>query len=535
MREVSVHTAEPCPDAVCSPGYELLILVLIMLVGFLLRLACFAGISPNDDEQYAWLAHQMAHGEFRVGEYQGPPVWPLRLGLVVPVAAAFRIAGTTEIAALFFPFLYSMISILVAFFAGRAMLGQFAGLLAGAIQAVVPVDVRMASWLLPDAMAACWANVGVILLWYSSNRSARSTKCRLAACSGLAFGISWLCKETIFYLFPFLSVFLVWLLIRTKGNLIVLVASAAAFLAIFSSETIFYYLDQNDFLFRLHETERNYEMTKSWFFTEGSELGWKPGGYWAALVRRLFLDGPRSILFNENFGLATTIAMLAVPYMVIHKLPNHRFLATWFLSLVVMFNFGSSSLKAYQPIVLFDRYLYPVLLPAILLTAGFVTFLFSRSQPSGVQRERIFWGAVLAAGILAASCLGVVRYAKEGINSSVQRSIANIIGPQDTIYSDSQTPSVIKFLWGYPKATHFCDFRGLETAQVPNGVYVLIDRKQASFVSAHYGDALPDFFDRVPNSWSVRWSGRGAALYFVDGAFLDKQGHPVKRVSRACE
>ena len=524
MREVSVHAVEPKPNVACSIGYEALILSLIMLVGLLLRLACFAGISPNDDEQYDWLAHQMAHGEFRVGEYQGPPVWSLRLGLVIPVAAAFRIAGTTEIAALFFPFLYSMISILIAFFAGRAMLGQSAGLLAGAIQAVIPLDVRMASWLLPDAMAACWANVGVMLLWYSSNQAVRSTKCGFAACSGLAFGVSWLCKESIFYLFPFVSVFLLWLVIRTKGNLIVLVASAGAFFAIFLSEAIFYYLDQNDFLFRLHETERNYEMTKSWFFTEGSELGWKPGGYWVALVRRLFLDGPRSILFNENFGLATTIAVLAVPYMVICKLPNHRFLVTWFLSLVVMFNFGSSSLKVYQPIVLFDRYLYPVLLPAILLTSGFVAFLFSRNQSPELRRERIFWGTVLSAGILAASCLGIVRYAKEGINSSVQRSIASIVGPQDTIYSDSQTPSVVKFLWGYPKTTQFCDFRGLQTAQVPHGVYVLIDRKQASFVSAHYGDALPEFFNRVPDSWSVRWSAHGAALYFVNGASSDKRG-----------
>jgi len=495
-----------------------------MTVGFLLRLACFAGISPNDDEQYAWLAHQMAHGEFRVGEYQGPPVWPLRIGLVIPVALSFRIAGTTEIAAVFLPFLYSMASILIAFFAGRVMLGQSAGLLAGAIQAVIPIDVRMASWLLPDAMAACWANVGVVLLWYSANQSVRNAKCGLAACSGLAFGISWLCKETIFYLFPFVSIFLLWLLVRKKSNWIILVASGGAFFAVFSAETMFYYFAQNDVLFRLHETERNYEMTKSWFFTEGSELGWKPGGYWAALVRRLFLDGPRSILFNENFGMVMTIAMLAVPYMVIRKFRNHRFLATWFLSLVVMFNFGSSSLRAYQPIVLFDRYLYPVFLPAILLTAGFVTFLFSRNQTPELKRERIFWGIVLSVGILGASCLGIVRYAKEGINSPVQRSIAGIVGPQDTIYTDSQTPSVVKFLWGYPKTTQFCDFRGLQAAQVPHGVYVLIDRKQASFLSAHYGDALPDFFDRVPDSWSVRWSGHGAALYFVEGASSDKQG-----------
>jgi hypothetical protein len=264
----------------------------------------------------------------------------------------------------------------------------------------------MASWLLPDAMAALWANVGVVVLWYGANQSLGSRKFLFSTCSGFAFGMSWLCKETIFYLFPFISMFLLWRLWRSKDNLIVLLASAGAFLFVYLGETAIYYLAQNDLLFRLHETERNYEMTKSWFFTEGSDFGWKPGAYWSALVRRLIVDGPRTILFNENFGFVTTAAILAVPYMLIHRVRTHMFLSLWFLSLVFMFNFGSSSLRAYQPIVLFDRYLYPLLLPAILLTAWFITFLFTRNPLAQLQRERIFWGSILSVMMLAASCWG---------------------------------------------------------------------------------------------------------------------------------
>ncbi len=509
-----------------------MLLVSILAVGFLLRIICFAGISPNDDEQYAWLAHQMAHGEYQIGKYEGPPVWPLRVGLLVPVAVSFRVAGTTEFAALFFPFLYSMLSILFAFWAGRALLGQFAGLAAAAIQAVIPIDVRMASWLLPDAMAALWANVGVVVLWYGANQSLGSRKFLFSTCSGFAFGMSWLCKETIFYLFPFISMFLLWRLWRSKDNLIVLLASAGAFLFVYLGETAIYYLAQNDLLFRLHETERNYEMTKSWFFTEGSDFGWKPGAYWSALVRRLIVDGPRTILFNENFGFVTTAAILAVPYMLIHRVRTHMFLSLWFLSLVFMFNFGSSSLRAYQPIVLFDRYLYPLLLPAILLTAWFITFLFTRNPLAQLQRERIFWGSILSVMMLAASCWGTYRYAKEGTNSPVQRSVVSIVGPQDTIYSDSQTPMVLNFLWRYPKITHFCNLRGLQPSQVPHGVYVLLDKKWASFVSDHYGDALPDIFLHVPDSWTIRWTGRDGALYFVGEAFSGKQSSSDDRCAR---
>ncbi len=527
--ETTVSKTAFNPTRLCSDRHTALFLTAILAVGFLLRIICFAGISPNDDEQYAWLAHQMSQGQYQIGKYQGPPVWPLRVGLLVPVAVSFKVAGTTELAALFVPFFFSMASILFAFFAGRVFMGKVAGFVAAGLQAVIPVDVRMASWLLPDAMAALWANIGLVLLWYGMNQSVSKRKVLFSACSGLAFGISWLCKETIFYLFPFTGMFLLWGVWKNKGNLIVLFASAGLFLLVYSCETLTYYLTQNDVLFRFHETERNYAMTKSWFFTEGSDLGWKTGGYWQALLRRLFVDGPRAILFNQNYGFVTTAAALAIPYMLIHKVWTQRFLSLWFLSLVVMFNFGSSSLRAYQPIVLFDRYLYPLVLPSILLTAWFVNFLFSRSPDIQSQRDRFFGGAILSAGILAASCLGIYHYAKEGVNSPVQRSVMRIVSPQDIIYSDSQTPMVLNFLWGYPGNTHFCDLRGLQASQVPRGAYVLLDKKWGAFMNEHYGDVFPDVFHEVPNSWAIRWIGRDGALYFVGG---DSAGTPDSSIAK---
>ncbi len=524
MRKTLPFKPELGSSAVCSGRYVVLFLAGILTIGFLLRVLCFAGISPNDDEQYAWLAHQIAQGEFQIGKYQGPPVWPLRVGLLIPVAAAFEVAGTTELAAIFFPFLYSMLSILLAFCAGRVLLGQPAGLVAALIQAMIPIDVRMASWLLPDAMAAFWANVGVVLLWCAINQSVRSKKVSFSVSSGLALGMSWLCKETIFYLFPFIALFLAWQLWWCRSNLIVILASAGAFLFIFFGETLTYYFLQNDALFRLHETERNYEMTKSWFFTEGSDFGWKAGGYWAALVRRLFIDGPRAILFNENFGFVTTTAVMATIYLLIHRGRSQVFLALWFVSVVIMFNFGSSSLKAYQPIVLFDRYLYPVLFPAALLTAWFITVLFTPHPTIQFQRERFFWGSIVSMSILAAFSLGIYRYAKEGINSSVQRSVANMVGPNDIIYSDSQTPMVLNFLWQYPPHTHFCNLRGLEATQVPRGAYVLLDKKWAAFANSHYGDAFPDVFRQVPDAWSIKWADGDGVLYSVDGDAPEKQG-----------
>ncbi len=61
-----------------------LLLVLTVFIAVSVRILAFGGYSASDDDAYASLAYQMARGDFEVGTYAGPPVFPLRIGLLAP-------------------------------------------------------------------------------------------------------------------------------------------------------------------------------------------------------------------------------------------------------------------------------------------------------------------------------------------------------------------------------------------------------------------------------------------------------------------
>lgn len=503
-----------------------ILLILILILAGFVRMVSFSGYYGSDDGMYAALAHQMADGSFRIGKYSGafvfplrvgPPVFPLRVGLLAPVALGFKIIGANELVMITYPFVLSMLGIVVAFLAGRAFLSERAGLMAAAIQAILPIDARSASMLLPDLPAAFWAAVGILLLYYSSNSVSTALKATYAVLSGFAFGLSWLCKESVAYLLPFIGIYMVYLTYRQKRDVVLFLGTGLIFISVLMVESLVYYGHTLDLLYRFHEIERNYEVCKVWFFTQGSRYGWAEGGYWFAVVRRILKDGPRTIFVNRNFGLVTGTAMLAIGYAAFRRLRSFLFPGLWFLSLAFIFNFGSSSLQFYRPLAIFDRYLYPLLLPAVILTAGLIDVLipFRGSMKQEIARERFFWGSIVAIVIVSMCLLGLYGNFRAGVLSKGERAISHMLVPSDPIYTDLRTASVLEFFWKYPKKTRVWDFEGMETNDVPTGVYVLINRNRLDSLNSAYGYVLPKFYENIPNHWLLRWNENRTELYWV--------------------
>jgi hypothetical protein len=370
---------------------------------------------------------------------------------------------------------------------------------------------------MPDLPAAFWANAGVLILYWASRNGAHRRLLALGACSGAAFGLSWLCKESVVYSVPFVTGYLVYLLRRDRRYRYLLAGVALAALAVIAIETSVYYRHTGDLLYRLHETERNYRVTNTWFFMEGSRAGWQKGGYWTALAARLFRDGPTNMFVTADLGMVTVVALLTTIYAVRNRLRSFLFPGLWFLSLAFMFNFASSSLTAYRPLYPAGRHFYLLLLPAIVLTAGLLDALVgvdARSQDE-LARERRFWGATIAMGVALTCATGMYRNVKIGIGSPVERSIATVISPRDPIYTDSRTAAVMQFFWHYPAAARTVDFEHLQVDQVNPGSFVLINRDQVETLHAYYGYAPPDFYARPPRDWVLTWSADRAELYRV--------------------
>jgi hypothetical protein len=72
------------------------ILLVIVCIALALRLYCFRGFAGHDDAEYARFSRQVAEGTFQIGTYNGPAVFPLRIGIIVPTAILFRLFGVNE-------------------------------------------------------------------------------------------------------------------------------------------------------------------------------------------------------------------------------------------------------------------------------------------------------------------------------------------------------------------------------------------------------------------------------------------------------
>src|SRR5262249_31284218 len=157
--------------------------------------------------------------------------------------------------------------------------GVGAALIAAALGAIVPIDIEMASRLLPDLPAAFWIGVGVILLYRGLTTPGRPSRFAYGTAAGLALGVSWLTKETVVFVLPFVATYLVWHAWRSREARVLILGLAGAFAAVVVVESLLYGAATGDVLFRAHQTERNFEMQHMWFFSEGSDYGWTGGGY----------------------------------------------------------------------------------------------------------------------------------------------------------------------------------------------------------------------------------------------------------------
>lgn len=121
-------------------------LIPIVLLAAFLRLFFFMGILRGDDLGYYLLADQLADGSLLPANWGGQN----RPGLYLPVSLFIRLFGSSEFVAVLFPLLASMLTLGFIYGIGRLLSGQKAALISAVIWAVVPLDVFLASQLMPD-------------------------------------------------------------------------------------------------------------------------------------------------------------------------------------------------------------------------------------------------------------------------------------------------------------------------------------------------------------------------------------------------
>ena len=244
----------------------------IVFAALALRLYTFVGYFGADDGEYARLANAMVEGnlgafidENYIRNFHAPAHLRFRLALIAPLALLFGLFGISEWVLVSYPLLISLLGVVLAFLCGRFMFGVNAGLVAAALWAVLPVDVKLATEFLPDAIAIFYASAGVlVLLWARESATKQAYHGLLGGlAAGLLFGLSWLSKESIVYLVPLCGLLLIVdFRADFRKALPLWTGVAAASGGILLAEMITYGILNGDFLLRMHENERKLHADK---------------------------------------------------------------------------------------------------------------------------------------------------------------------------------------------------------------------------------------------------------------------------------
>jgi hypothetical protein len=475
----------------------------IVGLGLLLRWVSFHGFSGSDDRAYAELAHALATGSYPAFDADAS-VFQNRIGLVAPVAGLIHAFGTSEWVFVLYPFAISTASILLAFLFGRALFGTAAGLVAGAMIACLPIEMSMATELVPDLAATFWANVGVFAVWRATQAGAVRRALALGALAGLCFGVAWLHKLSIAYLAPFVGgVLLVECWRRPRLGAAALAGTAAASLGVLVAESLAYAALSGEAAFRFASLSRNFERTQVYWFVEGGRFGWESGHYTEALLQRLFVRGPERIFLSRAYAHLPLAALLVSLIALRMRERRLAFCGLWFGSLLLLFNFATTSLEYYKPLVLFQRYLYPLVLPAALLTSGWLVSLRRGGRHS--------WKLPIPRYALALLvCLPLLRGYGAGLHTELNRptgivgvrEVAAGYSPSQPMVTDATSVRDLELLWGYPPDSQLSSFEA-SRAPLAEGTFVFVNRERLRILETVYDIGAPELTKQLPSSWKL--------------------------------
>ena len=518
--------------------HALVLLAIILVLSAVVRVYAVRGYSGLDDAEYARFAYFLANGIPFPADYTGPAVFPLRVGLIAPTAFFYQVFGVTEWTTVLYPLAISIAGIVLVYWCASLFFGAGAGVLAAGLLGFFYWDIDSATRLLPDLPAAFFATAGVTLIAWADERRRQQPRALLLAgvAAGLAFGVSWLTKETVAYLVPFCAV---WLVLMARRNvrpaMVIWSGVALGAVSILFAEAVVYYASTGDPLFRVHEMERNYRQWPNGFFTEGSDFGWAPGSnYRAALLDRLFISGPSRLLLEPTYYSLPTIGLAAT--IIAWGRGRREFLlpGLWLTSLLLMFNFASSSTSSYVPLALFHRYVYLAFFPAIVLAAGLLWALIaapdSRNARAGVLLERGV--AVIALAVIcwqAAPALyfGVVKRSNRW--TLEERSLNERVTPATPVYADALSLRAFEFFERYPATTRWIEFDDIASHdQMVPGSLVIINARYLEWLERNAGMWVNwpapgptdlsgyrqhPFYTNPPASWQLIWHNDNARVY----------------------
>ncbi len=343
------------------------LLWLIIIVGIAVRFVFQTGHIFSDDAYYSYLSYSLLEGSF-TDNYLGYPVFPLRIGQISLTAFAFRLFGISEFATLVFPFLFSIINLILVYKL-TFLLTKESGiaLIATFLTAFFPTDIMFATINFPDLINVFFINLGIYFLLKSYLQNSRKT----AIWGGIFLFLSMQFKENIYYISILLGILLIYVLVKHKYlNFQILVA--LIFIGLNTVlEGFIYLIVHNDLFYRLTITNLNYQFSYYDFFPYTAQKFSGSKNYIKNLFDQIFLVNGKSIFLRRFYLFIPIIA--SIQSFVNKRKKENLLLNLWFFGIAVLMIAFTTSFTEYKPLDLQRSwYIYPLVMPMIILSAQFI-------------------------------------------------------------------------------------------------------------------------------------------------------------------
>ncbi len=465
----------------------------------------FGGVRGADAYAYAHHAYNITAGQYQVAA--DAMSYGFRYTVLLPTALAYALLGVGDWQSALFPLLASLAAVWMVVRLGALWLDARAGLAAGLLYAVYPLDLPWATLLGPDSFLPA-LSAGALLAFWLAGDDGRPPPSRRALylLSGMCVGLAAQARETGLLLLPVLAV-LAWPRPARGRIMLTTVAGSVAPLLV---ELAYDWAAVGNPIHRLSILGKLNDL-----YVGGSAEGPTSLAYYPTAMLGLDLEG---LAWYGLFPVAAIAAAALAAWT--RELRRLTPILVWIVLPLLYLEFGSLSVSHYAPVSKNYSFLTIVSVPMVLLCAyGLV-----RAWDLGTDPERrIVWRGAAAATftvLVLTSPYGSSRLLEnfrddarpfEVVAAAVQKR------PEQPVYLPHDRWALflnyhLRYETGFnyyaqrPGAGRLRDFRELERASPSLHAYVVVhDRYLFSDTAGRpvQRPDLPDFVLHPPASWRV--------------------------------
>ena len=293
------------------------------------------------------------------------------MGFLSLTSLSMGIFGTNETSTILLPFVFSIVNILLTYKIAQLFTeNDRVALFAAFLMAFFPTDIIFATIGFPDLINVFFINLGICFLL----KAYKTHKMFWAYAGGISFFLSVQVKENIYYIFILLIILIVYLLLKKRQLNIQVLIGLIFIVSNFLIEGFIYLLLHSDFLYRITITNINYEYSYYDFFPYTAQKLSSSKNYFRNLFDQILIINAKSIFLRRFYLFLPLVSVIQTFFSF--KKNEHKLLLFWFWGMAIILIAFTTSFTEYKPLDLSRSwYIYPLLMPIVILSALFINRL----------------------------------------------------------------------------------------------------------------------------------------------------------------